>query len=299
MNIAITGGAGFLGSYLARNFSAENHVTVIDIHSPNPVSGVDFKQCDIRDAASLEGALSAEIDLVIHCAAVIKIQNDGRCPNGMVDVNLQATINLMETMVNKNIGKLIFCSSMTVYAADNASPVKENARLDPIHFYGLSKKWGEDAIAAYANKGLIKALILRYPGLYGYPRRAGYIYNVAKKLINNELVLVDSTGLKFWETIYVGDASQLTKKIATAYDWSSNLEIINCSYGQETDFVMTASKIKAVLGSSSKIEIKEPKDYVKFYLDNSKLKNITGSFDYNFDGGLKMFLGDNLQWAKR
>jgi len=299
LNIAITGASGFLGTHLIRCLADRNKITAIDIKRSDFKDKVDFVQCDLRDISSLKDALSTDIDLVIHCAALIKIQSDGRCPTDLLDINLQSTVNLMEAMVDKGIDKMIFCSSMTVYSPDNSSPVNENSKLDPIHFYGMSKKWCEEAISAYASKGLIKALVLRYPGLYGYPRSCGYIYNVAKKLIAKQPVLVDSTGLKFWETIYVEDAAMIAKSIIENYNWDKNFEAINGSYGQEVDFVETAIKIKNALVSSSAIEVKEPKDYVKFYLDNTKLKNIMGSFDYDFDSGLKRFLNEHKEWIRQ
>ncbi|MBI4244272.1 MAG: NAD(P)-dependent oxidoreductase [Planctomycetes bacterium] len=302
MNILITGGTGFLGSHLARCLSDNNKIRIIasgtegNYLSDEEAQKYNFAQCDIRNKASIGKVLSSDIDLVIHCAAVIRIQNDGRCPDDVVEINLNSTINLIEAMVDKGIKNIIFCSSMTVYGVRNRIPVKEDGLLEPIHFYGISKKWAEEAIKSYANKGMINALILRYPGLYGYPKDSGYIYNLSKKILKGEEVVVDSTGLKFWESLSVDDATSMTKEVLDKYDWGKQWEVINCGYGQEVDFVDTAFKIKKLTGSDSKIEVKEPLDYIKFYLDNSKIKGLLDDFDYDFEKKLNEFLQENKSW---
>ena len=303
MNILITGGTGFLGSHLARRLP-DNNIKIIASGAKGGYLTAEerekynFEQCDIRDRAALNRALSSGIDLVIHCAAIIKIQNDGRCPEELIEVNLNSTINLVEAMVEKGIKNIVFCSSMTVYGADNDIPVGEDGILEPVHFYGLSKKWAEEAIKSYADKDLINALILRYPGLYGRPKDSGYIYNLFKKMLKGEKVVVDSAGLKFWETLNIDDAVGITKAVLQKQDWSKNWEVLNCSYGQEVDFVDTAFKIKELTGSNSDIEVKKPLDYIKFYLDNSKIKGFLGSFDYQFAKSLARFLEQNKDWLK-
>lgn len=302
MNILITGGTGFLGSHLARSLSDSNNIRIIaigtegDYLSAEETKDYNFVQCDIKSKVSLENVLTSEIDLIIHCAAVIKIVSDGRCPKDVVEVNLNSTINLIEAMVDKGIKNFIFCSSMTVYGVDNNIPVREDGLLGPIHFYGLSKKWAEEAIKSYVCKGMINALILRYPGLYGYPKASGYIYNLSRKMLRDEKFVADSTGLKFWEPLRVNDAVAMTKAILDKYDWGKQWEVVNCSYGQEVDYVDTAFKVKKLAGSNSSIEVKEPLDYRKFYLDNSKMKGLLNSFDYDFEKSLAEFLDQNKAW---
>jgi nucleoside-diphosphate-sugar epimerase len=178
---------------------------------------------------------------------------------------------------------------MTVYSIKNKVPVKENGNLGNIHFYGMSKRWAEEAVSDYAQKGLIKALILRYPGLYGFPRKDGFIYNMTKKMLNNEFITIDTKNLKFWEAINIGDAAEITGKIIAKWDWKKDCEIINCSYGEEIDFIKTVYKIKDFSRSKSPVRIKKPLDYLRFYLDNSKLRSLI-DFDYDFDRSLRNFV---------
>ena len=142
-------------------------------------------------------------------------------------------------------------------------------------------------------------MILRYPGLYGYPKASGYIYNLSRNILKGEDAVIDSTGLKFWESLNVDDAACMTKAILNTYDWSKQWEVINCGYGQEVDFVNTAFKIKQLIGSDSQIKVKEPLDYIRFYLDNSRMKEYENSFNYDFEKSLTKYLKQNTTWLEQ
>lgn len=302
MNILITGGTGFLGSHLARYLSG-NNITVLargiktNYLSSDEKKAFNFIRCDIRDKKSLREALSAATDLVIHCAGKIDIQAGGAYLDSLIEINLTSTINLIETMIEKKIRNIVFCSSMTVYGLENSIPVKENGMLNPVSFYGFSKKWAEEAIVNYAKQGFINALIIRYPGLYGYPRGMGYIYNITRKLLKDENVNIDPKNLSFWEAINVEDASDITKRILEVWQWKKEYEFLNCSYGKETDFADTAFKIKKLTNSKSFIDVKRPLSYTRFFMDNSKAKELIG-FNYDFEDGLKKFIEKYAEWAK-
>ena len=301
MKILITGGAGFLGSHLARRLSKSNNIRVTDKISSSPYltsqeyQGYKFQSCDIRDKRSLSQILSPDLDLVIHCAANVNTQTRNGYPVGMFDTNVTATLQLVEAMIHKGVKNLIFCSSMTVYDAKNKSPVREDSLLHPMHFYGLSKKWAEEALLNYANQNPINILIFRYPGLYGHPRNSGYIFNTIKSCLKNEGILINTRGLKFWEPLYIEDAVTMTEKVLVSWDWNSKYEIVNCSYGEEIDFVETASKIKKMTNSSSNLNSKEPLDYAKFYLDNSKLRQMI-DFNFSFEKSLNNFIENYKDW---
>jgi len=304
MNILITGGTGFLGSCLARELASNNAISIVSrgemkgYLTSEELGRFKLIECDIRNKRVLSDALSPDIDLVIHCAGKISIQNSGRYSGDIIEMNVNSTIYLIEAMIDKGIQRLLFCSSMTVYGLENVIPVGEDDMLNPIHFYGLSKKWAEEAIMRYAQKGLIKALIIRYPGLYGYPRKSGYIFNASKKLLRNECLDINTQGLKFWETLNIKDAVEITKKILDVWQGEEAYDVINCSYGKETDFVGTAFLLKEILNSQSLIRVRKPLDYVKFYIDNTKLKSLI-DFNYNFEEGLRIFLNEHKKWIQK
>lgn len=304
MNILITGGTGFLGSAIAGSLASANRVSVISrgnkygYLAKKDIKKLSIIECNLTDKKALKKNFPSDIDLVIHCAGLTGMRPDLRCPDDLIESNLISTINIIEAMIDNGVKRLVFSSSMTVYGVDNRIPVKESGILEPVHLYGLSKKWAEDAIRAYSGNDLISHLIIRYPGLYGYPRKSGYIYNTARRMIKNEDVCIDTGGLNFWETMNIEDAVEITRRILSSWCGKSMNETSNCSYGEETDFVSTASMIKKITGSSSAIKVKKPLGYIKFYLDNSRARRITGGLKFTFGGSLKRFLMLRRNWIE-
>lgn len=297
MKVLVTGGSGFLGSRFIQLFSDKYEITattrsgVFSYLNCSELKKIKTVKCDIKDRKSVKKIFSSAFDVVLHAAAKIAATDNGSYPRDLFETNVIGTINVIEGAIEAGSKKLIFCSSMTVYSPENTVPVKENSLLSPLHFYGLSKKCAEDVIKTYTTSKHFKALLLRYPGLYGLPRKSGYIYSIARKMIRNMPVKISTTGLKFWETMYIDDALNITERLIRKLKWKRDCEILNCSYGEETDIIKTAYNIKEKLRSKSKIHIRQPLDYKPFYMSNLKLKSVLGSdFKYSFDNGLSKYL---------
>jgi UDP-glucose 4-epimerase len=299
MRILFFGGSGFLGSRYLQLFSKKHNIIVVCRSSEFPYFSkkvseeIRFIKCDITDKESLNKLLLSGFDLVVHAAAKINISNESKGFQELIQTNVLGTVNILEAVVNAKIKKILFCSSMTVYSPETAIPALENSSLSPVHFYGISKMWAEDVIRMYAEKKRIKALIIRYPGLYGLPKRSGYIYSIAYKMLRDQPVEVNTQGLKFWESMHIDDALVITEKLLNVWEWDKDYETMNCGYGGEVDRIKTAYRIKEMLNSKSHINTIEPLDYKRFYLSNSKIKSLLNSdFDYDFEKGLGKFLNE-------
>lgn len=297
MRILFFGGSGFFGSRYLQLFSEKHNITVVcrsgefPYFSKEVSEKVKYIKCDIIDKESLNKLVLSEFDLVVHAAARISISNDSKSFHELIQTNVLGTINILEAMLSAKIKKILFCSSMTVYSPETAVPALENSSLSPVHFYGISKMWAEDVIRMYAEKKHVKALIIRYPGLYGFPKQSGYIYSVAYKMLRDQPVDVNTQGLKFWESMHIDDALAITEKLLNVWKWNKDYETMNCCYGGEVDRIKTAYRIKEMLNSESHINIIEPLDYKRFYLSNSKIKSLFNSdFDYDFEKGLGKFI---------
>ncbi len=297
MRILFFGGNGFIGTRYLQLFSEKHNITVacrsgeFPYFSKEVSEKIKFIKCDITDKDSVNKFVLSGFDLIVHAAASINITHDSKSFHELIETNVLGTINILEAMLNAKIKKILFCSSMTVYSPETDVPALEDSSLSPIHFYGISKMWAEDAIKMYAENKHVKALILRYPGLYGLPKQSGYIYSIAYKMLLNKPVEVNTRGLKFWESMHIDDALAITEKLLNVWKWNKDYEIMNCCYGEEVDRIKTAYRIKEMLNSESYINITEPLDYKRFYMSNSKIKSLLNSdFDYDFENGLEKFL---------
>jgi UDP-glucose 4-epimerase len=175
--ILITGGAGFIGSFVAEELlkygpekiiildnlsrgSFENIEGFID----NPV--IEFIEGDIRDTALLEECIS-EVDYVFHMAA-LRINACAANPKDGFDVMMKPTFEIAELCVKYNIKKVIYSSSASVYGLACVFPTPETN--NPYHnqtFYGGAKLWGEQLFRSYQFMFGMNYVALRYFNVYG------------------------------------------------------------------------------------------------------------------------------------
>lgn len=125
MRVLVTGGAGFIGSFVCERLVALGHtVRVLDSLDPQvhhageapPVPpDVEFRREDVRDSAACERALE-NIDVVVHCAAAVGIGQSMYKVRHYVDVNVTGTATLLEALIaRRRIDKLVVLTSMTGY----------------------------------------------------------------------------------------------------------------------------------------------------------------------------------------
>src|SRR3972149_5066818 len=146
MKILVTGGAGFIGSWVADAFIEDGHkVLIIDdlstgIEANIPKDAESIKG-DIREFALLEKVFSNfKPDIVNHHAAQINVRRSVEDPVFDAEVNIIGTLNLLELSVKHNIKRFIFASSGgAIYGQPKKLPADENTYPIPISPYGATK----------------------------------------------------------------------------------------------------------------------------------------------------------------
>jgi len=104
LKIIITGGSGFIGSYLAMQLKKEHSVTIFDVKKN--MSDIDFIEGDVTNLDSVKNSIT-DCDLVIHLAASLGVVNVERDPVQTLDINLGGTKNVLEACRTNNIKKII------------------------------------------------------------------------------------------------------------------------------------------------------------------------------------------------
>ena len=207
MRVVITGGAGFLGSRLARNILERGQLTdasgarrevkklvLIDVaqsslHDPR----VETITGDLADPALIERALTPETDSVFHLAAVVSGQAEAEFDTGM-HVNLDATRALLERCRKlARPPKFVFTSSLAVFGGALPDPVRDDSPITPQTSYGAQKAMGELMVYDMTRKGFIDGRSLRLPTVTvrpGKPNRAASSF--ASGIIREPLSGVDA-----------------------------------------------------------------------------------------------------------
>lgn len=176
MKILVTGGTGYIGSHTVVELSNAGYdVLIADNYSnskpealrrlrtlcPNPV---DFALCDLRDKRATDALFAkGDIDAVIHFAGLKAVGESAVMPLKYYENNLFSSVNLMLSMREHNVKRLVFSSSATVYGIPETLPMREDFPLQSMNPYGSTKRMIEDIMRdVYASDSQWALSILRY-----------------------------------------------------------------------------------------------------------------------------------------
>jgi len=167
MNILVTGGAGYIGSHTVKKLREANHgVTIFDNLSSGHWEAIrDFPLFigDLANKDDLEKVFNEnEFDAVIHFAGSIEAGESMTDPKRFFNNNLVCGLNLLETMLDHNVKKIIFSSSAAVYGEPKKMPINETDLKIPTNVYGLTKLMFEQVLDAYDSAYDLKSVALRY-----------------------------------------------------------------------------------------------------------------------------------------
>ncbi len=172
MNVLITGGAGYIGSHIARALIAAGHTPVVYDNLVNghaaAVRDAKFIEGDVGDGATLRTVLlDNEIEIVIHMAAFIEAGESMTAPAKYFSNNTIFGLTLLNAMRDTGVRKMVFSSTAAVYGTPKRVPIEEIDRLQPINPYGASKLCVEYMLQAYGAAYDMGFVALRYFNVAG------------------------------------------------------------------------------------------------------------------------------------
>jgi len=209
MVIVVTGGAGFIGSQLVDELLADgNEVRVLDDFSSGRMEFVahhksdkrfSLVKVDIRNISAIKKSFR-DCETVYHLAA----NPDARkgISNTRLDLELEteATYNVLESMRLSDAKEIIFSSSGTIYGETPVRPIPEDyGPVLPISLYGAGKLASEGLISAFCGTFGMRAWIYRFANVVGPRMTHGVIFDLVNKLDKNKSeleVLGDGTQSK-------------------------------------------------------------------------------------------------------
>ena len=178
--VAVTGGAGFIGSNLTHRLVSEGYdVVVVDDLSTGLISNVDqekseFHNVSITDPKALSAALK-DCQTIFHLAARGSVPRSIKNPVATHGVNATGTLNVLEA-ARSNGAHVIFSSSSSVYGRNMQLPKDESMWLGPMTPYAGSKLAAEGYVQAYAAAYNVPTTLLRFFNVFGPRQRPDHEY---------------------------------------------------------------------------------------------------------------------------
>jgi len=216
LKFVVTGGAGFVGSHLAKYLVSQKHsVIVIDnlgdgkIENLNNVKNeVDFHKIDILNFDKLKDILK-HADGIFHEAALISLQESYEKPEKYHKVNVEGTENIFKLALEFGF-KVIFASSSSVYGDVETIPITEDFKKNPLNPYAKTKIQDEDLALKYNQLGA-SIIGLRYFNIFGIGQSslyAGVITKFIQRISEKKPPIIFGDGSQVRDFIYVEDVAK-------------------------------------------------------------------------------------------
>lgn len=266
-SVLITGGAGFIGSHAAEELlRAGVNVRILDDLSTgkpeNVPRGAELITGDIADAAVVTNAL-ADIDAVLHLAAIASVPRSVNTPVAANRANLVGTITLLEHARAAGIERFVFASSASVYGSAAGErdgepfPIVETAPAAPQTPYAIDKHASELYAAFFHAERGMHATAFRFFNIFGERQDpsspySGVISIFVDRLLRGEDVVIHGDGRQTRDFVYVKDVARiLTAELLDTYR-PERMAVYNIGSGVSTtllDIVSTLQSFTATVPS--------------------------------------------------
>ncbi len=223
MKILVTGAAGFIGFYTAKQL-LERGDTVVGLDNFNDYYDVALKDAraailddyehfsmarmDLADREGIEQLFAREqFDKVVHLAAQAGVRYSIENPHSYIDSNIVGTLHILEGCRHNDVEHLVYASSSSVYGANTTMPFSIHQNVDhPLALYGATKKANELMAHTYSNLYELPTTGLRFFTVYGpYGRPDMALFMFTRNIIAGEPIDVFNYGNHRRDFTYVED----------------------------------------------------------------------------------------------
>jgi len=300
MKILVAGGAGYIGSIASYMLLQRGDEVVVFDNFTTGHRGVvekfknqfNFYEGDLRDSASIKAILMDEkkIDAVVHYAAACKVNESMEDPYKYFANNVNGSLNLLESMRDHNVNKLVFSSTCAVYGETQYTPVDEKHPTNPANPYGESKKMVEKIIEWFGELKGLEYVILRYFNVCGASDdgEVGDSKNPSVLLVQNAVrgalgiepffltcPTVDTPdGTPVRDYINVVDLNEAHIKALEYLDKGGKSDTFNLGTGSGNSVLEIVEEVEKITGKSLPRKKGEERrgEYAKIYADITKAR---------------------------
>ena len=312
MNILITGCAGFIGFNLCSSLLKNKNNKIIGIDNINNYYSTKLKKDrlkilqksknfkfykkDLKNYNSIFKIFkSNKIKIIYHLAAQAGVRYSIDNPKKYSDSNMVGFFNLLEISRIKNVKKIIYASSSSVYGESKSFPLNEKQRTLPKNFYGLTKKINEQIAEIYSNYYKMKFIGLRFFTVYGeWGRPDMSIFKIIDASFRKKIFYLNNFGNHDRDFTYIGDVVNIIKKLK--FSSKSNHKIYNIASNKPINLKKLIILISTLI-PLPKIKSRgmQKADVKKTHGDNKEVVNLT-NYKKFFD--IKSGLSRTINWYK-
>ncbi|GAA1699054.1 NAD-dependent epimerase/dehydratase family protein [Dietzia cercidiphylli] len=267
MKILITGGAGFIGSNLARMATVAGHeVRIIDDLSTGNMRNIDGLNVDFRknsflDKQALSSAMDG-IDSVVHLGALGSVPRSVQDPVATHEANATGTLNVLLAARDASVSHVSVASSSSVYGMNPAMPKSEREWVRAMSPYAVSKLATEQYALAFQQAYGMSTLAFRFFNVYGPWQRAGHVYAAVipifiDSLLRNQPLPINGDGTNSRDFTYVGTVCEVL--LEAAEKKVTHAEPVNLAFGTNTSLLELVGQIGSLADSAPTVEFRDPR----------------------------------------
>lgn len=319
MKMLVTGGAGFIGSYLCERYVNAGHTVICLDNFMNGNLGNlrpllirrNFKLVvgDIRDFDFLEKTMQG-VDTIVHLAAQIHVDRSIVEPKLTFDINVGGTLNLLELARRHDVPKFIYTSTSEVYGTAQYAPMDERHPLLAPHVYGASKIAADRLCFAYMQTYDLNVIIARPFNTYG-PRQkdtgyGGAISIFIKRVLADLPPIVYGDGQQTRDYLFISDLVNAFDRLLEHEN--SIREALNFGTGVEITVGDLARLVIKLCDKENEIEPRtvdaRPGEVRRLIADSSNARKILGWVaETQIESGLRQVIDwyrtyKSEQWEK-
>ena len=309
MKYLITGGAGFIGSNIARELLKQGHtVRILDNFSSGRsenldeiINDIELHEGDIRDYWSVEKAVRG-IDYVLHQAALPSVPRSVANPLTSNAVNINGTLHVMEAARYAGVKRMVMASSSSVYGDTVELPKHEKMVPSPLSGYAITKLTNEYYARVYYQLYGFETVCLRYFNIFG-PRQdpTSFYSAVIPKFITalqaGQSPTVFGDGEQSRDFTYIDNCVQANLVAATADGVAG--DYFNVACGGQFTLNELLEKLKKILGVQVEAKYEEARqgDIKHSFASVDKLMSKgykpTVGFDEGLERTVEFFVNEN------
>lgn len=299
MNILISGGSGYIGSYLTKLLLEKGYHVSIIARSENEFIRTFSGQIDVyyQDITkTFEFELKRKIDCFIHLGAANDI--DSADPAYAINASVLGARYALDFCVRNNIQQTFYYSTFQVYGYVEGD-MSENSELRPTNDYGITHQFAEQYFEMYCRTKGLEYIIIRPTNIFGSPMfkstdRWSLVPSCfCKELIEKSEINLLSSGLQARDFISVQDVAKVNLALIEMFGNFKN-QVVNVSSGYSYTIREVAELVLEVCGED-KVEVEnelekggtgrllihsdEPKESNVFSLNRDKITRLGLSFD--------------------